>query len=204
DFDAFVARLNTGLTALDQATYLGGGSVDTAQALAIAPTSGDVYVAALTASTVFPGTTGGPQIAFAGPQDATVARVSAGLSNTPTTTTTTTSPTSTSPASSTTTTLPTTTTSTTSSTTTFPSTTTTSSSTTTTIPANTCPVGQGFWKNHPSAWPVGTLMLGSQTYTEGELLGVLRMRTGGDASLKLAHQLIAAQLSIANGADPTT
>src|SRR5262249_9427216 len=47
-------------------------------------------------------------------------------------------------------------------------------------------------------------MLGSQTYTEGELLGVLRMRTGGDASLKLADQLIAAKLSIANGSDPTT
>src|SRR5262249_8971761 len=103
----------------------------------------------------------------------------------------------------------TTTTSTTSSTTTFPSTTTTSSSTTTTtIPGNTCPVGQGFWKNHPSAWPVTTLMLGSQVYTEGELLTVLRMptarRAGVDASLILARQLIAAKLNIANGADPTT
>src|SRR5262249_12098735 len=86
------------------------------------------------------------------------------------------------------------------------STTTTGSSTTTTttIPANTCPVGLGFWKNHPSAWPVGTLMLGSQTYTESELLGVLRMRTAHDASLKLADQLIAAKLSIASGSDPTT
>src|SRR5262249_50064470 len=82
-------------------------------------------------------------------------------------------------------------TTTTSSTTTLPSTTTTSSSTTTTtIPANTCPVGQGFWKNHPSAWPVGTLVLGSQTYTQGELLAVLQMRTAHDASLKLADQLI--------------
>ena len=47
-------------------------------------------------------------------------------------------------------------------------------------------------------------MLGSQTYTESELLGVLRMRTGADASLKLADQLIAAKLNIANGSDPTT
>src|SRR5262249_56900857 len=43
-------------------------------------------------------------------------------------------------------------------------TTTTTSTTTTTIPDNTCPEGQGFWKNHPSAWPVGALMLGSHTY----------------------------------------
>src|SRR5262249_39673320 len=93
----------------------------------------------------------------------------------------------------------TTTTSTTSSTTTFPSTTTTSSSTTTTtIPGNTCPVGPGFWRNHPAAWPVRTLVLGSQTYTESELLALLRMpaarRSGPDASLILAHQLIAAKL----------
>src|SRR5262249_62290498 len=109
-------------------------------------------------------------------------------------------------ASATTTPRPTTTTAiTTTSTTTLPSTTTTSSSTTTTtIPANTCPVGQGFWKNHPSAWPVGILVLGSQTYTQGELLAVLQMRTAHDASLKLADQLIAAKLNIASGSDPTT
>src|SRR5262249_47134460 len=89
--------------------------------------------------------------------------------------------------------------------TTLPSTTTTSSSTTTTtIPANTCPVSQSFWKNHPSAWPVGTLMLGSQTYTQSELLEVLQMRTAHDASLKLADQLIAAKLNIAGGPEPTT
>src|SRR5262249_10562876 len=122
DFDAFIARLNAGLTALDQATYLGGPRSDAALALAIGPTTGDVYVAGLTSSTVFPGTAGGGQITFGGAQDAFVARLSADISNTPTTTTTTTS--------------------TTSSTTTLPSTTTTSSSTTTTIPANTCPVGQ--------------------------------------------------------------
>ena len=65
-------------------------------------------------------------------------------------------------------------------------------------------MGQGFWKNHPAAWPVGTLRLGSQTYTAGELLGVLRTRTAHDASLKLADQLIVAKLSIASGSDPTT
>jgi len=50
-------------------------------------------------------------------------------------------------------------------------------------------------------------MLGSQTYTESELLTVLRMPTaqpGADASLILARQLIAAKLNIPNGSDPTT
>jgi len=79
DFDAVIARLNAGLTALDQATYLGGPPADAALALAIAPTTGDVYVAGLTASTVFPATAGGAQSAFGGSQDAFVARLSADL-----------------------------------------------------------------------------------------------------------------------------
>jgi hypothetical protein len=66
-----------------------------------------------------------------------------------------------------------------------------------------CPLGQGYWKNHPDAWPVNSLMLGSQTYTKAELLNILNTPVGGDASLILADQLIAARLSIANGSDPT-
>src|SRR5262245_51243630 len=77
--DAFVARLSTELTALHQATYLGGANVDIAQDLAIAPTTGDVYIAGFTASPVFPGTAGGAQGAFRGGQDAFVARLSADL-----------------------------------------------------------------------------------------------------------------------------
>src|SRR5262249_23199644 len=67
------------------------------------------------------------------------------------------------------------------------------------------PLGQGFWQNHPSAWPVGTLRLGSQSYTQAELLALLGTPVGSgrtaDASLSLADQLIAAKLDIANGSD---
>jgi hypothetical protein len=69
-------------------------------------------------------------------------------------------------------------------------------------PTGACPLTQGYWKNHPDAWPVTTLTLGSQTYTEAELLAILRTPVRGDASLILAHQLIAAKLNIANGSDP--
>ncbi len=69
-----------------------------------------------------------------------------------------------------------------------------------------CPHSQGYWKNHPDAWPVESLTLGSQSYTKAELLQILRTPVGGrggaDASLILAHQLIAAKLNIANGSDP--
>jgi hypothetical protein len=69
-------------------------------------------------------------------------------------------------------------------------------------PTGRCPFTQGYWKNHPDAWPVTSLTLGSETYTEAELLAILRTPVRGDASLILAHQLIAAKLNIANGSDP--
>ncbi len=117
--------------------------------------------------------------------------------STTTSTTTTTRPTTTTTSSTTSTThAPTITTSTTATTTTVPP-------TTTTLPAAQCPLSMGFWKTHPAQWPVASLTLGSQTYTQAELLPLLTTPVRGDASLILADQLIAAKLNIANGADPT-
>jgi hypothetical protein len=59
--DAFVARLNSSLTQILQSTYLGGSNMDEANALAIHPTTGDVYVAGETSSTNFPNRAGGAQ-----------------------------------------------------------------------------------------------------------------------------------------------
>ena len=76
--DAFVARLNLGLTALAQATYLGGAGDDIA--VAIAATTSDVYVTGATSSTNFTGTTGGAQsVHGGGNNDAFVARLNLGL-----------------------------------------------------------------------------------------------------------------------------
>jgi hypothetical protein len=87
--DAFVARLSADLTQILQSTYLGGRDSDGADALAIHPKTGDVYVAGSTASTDFPNTTGGVQpncnncfsIGKSPSYDAFVARVSADLRN---------------------------------------------------------------------------------------------------------------------------
>lgn len=65
-----------------------------------------------------------------------------------------------------------------------------------------CPKSFGFWKTHPGKWPVSSLVLGSQTYSQSELLDLLKMPVRGDASVILARQLIAAKLNIANGSDP--
>jgi hypothetical protein len=78
-YDAFVARLSADLRILHQSTYLGGGEEDGANAIAIHPTTGEIYVAGGTYSTNFPNTTGGAQRSSGGDSDAFVARLNQGL-----------------------------------------------------------------------------------------------------------------------------
>lgn len=66
-----------------------------------------------------------------------------------------------------------------------------------------CPHSQGFWKNHAELWPVETLTLGDHGYETAELLALLEAPTKGDASMILAHQLVAAKLNVAGGANAT-
>jgi len=67
----------------------------------------------------------------------------------------------------------------------------------------TCTLTQGYWKNHADSWPVGSLTLGTVLYDETQLLAILNTPVGGNGLLSLAHQLIAAKLSVAAGSDPT-
>jgi hypothetical protein len=64
-----------------------------------------------------------------------------------------------------------------------------------------CHFTPGYWKNHPEAWPLTTLTLGGETYDQAELLEILDHPVHGDASVILAHHLIAALLNVAAGAD---
>jgi N-acetylneuraminic acid mutarotase len=81
-----------------------------------------------------------------------------------------------------------------------PTPTTTPTVTPTPTPAG-CVFSQGYWKNHPEAWPVTELQLGNTTYTQDQLLAILREPVRGNGLLILAKQEIAAKLNIANGAD---
>ena len=63
-----------------------------------------------------------------------------------------------------------------------------------------CTLTQGYWKNHEESWPVTSLTIGGQVYTDVELLTLLWTPPKGDTSLILAHQLIAALLNVAAGA----
>ena len=68
--------------------------------------------------------------------------------------------------------------------------------------AQNCTFTQGYWKNHTEAWPVGGLTLGTVNYTAAQLLLILETAPQGRKMVILAHQLIAAKLNLANGADP--
>ena len=70
-----------------------------------------------------------------------------------------------------------------------------------TTASNNCTFTVGYWKNHPGAWPVTTLTLGTVVYTQAQLLQILNQAPAGNGLVILAHQLIAAKLNIANGAD---
>jgi hypothetical protein len=67
-----------------------------------------------------------------------------------------------------------------------------------------CTFTQGYWKNHPGAWPVTSLPLGNVVYTAAELLSIFNQPAQGNGLPILAHQLIAAKLNIANGADASS
>lgn len=68
-----------------------------------------------------------------------------------------------------------------------------------------CVLSQGYWKNHPEDWPESVqnngLTLGTVAYTAGQLLSILQQSPSGNGLVSLAHQLIAARLNEANGAE---
>lgn len=80
---------------------------------------------------------------------------------------------------------------------------TTSTPRSTVVPTTTACLAhtQGYWRNHPDSWPVESLSLGLHVYTKNELLAILKTPAGGDASLIIAHELIAAKLNVAAGAN---
>lgn len=71
------------------------------------------------------------------------------------------------------------------------------------VGGSSCTYSQGYWRNHPDAWPVTSLTLGTVTYQAGELMAILDNPARGNGLVILTHQLIAAKLNIANGADPS-
>lgn len=84
-FDAFASELNAGLTQILQSTYLGGGDVDSADVIRIAPSgtsqAGQIFIGGLTYSSDFPGVSGNAQPMLSGGSDGFVARLSSALTS---------------------------------------------------------------------------------------------------------------------------
>jgi hypothetical protein len=75
----------------------------------------------------------------------------------------------------------------------------------------TCTYSQGYWKTHGpiptgnnlNEWNVTSLSLGTVSYSDAQLQAIFETPAAGNGLIALAHQLIAARLNLANGADGT-
>ena len=82
-------------------------------------------------------------------------------------------------------------------------------------PGDGCTFTQGYWKahgptpkgNNEYVWPQSVkddgLFIGNPLYTAVQLLSIFNQEPKGNGLVSLAHQLIAAKLNIANGANPS-
>lgn len=78
-------------------------------------------------------------------------------------------------------------------------------------PVDSCTFTQGYWKTHGpiptgnnvNEWAVTELTLGAVLYTDLQLQSIFDTPAAGNGLISLAHQLIAAKLNVANGADAT-
>jgi len=68
--------------------------------------------------------------------------------------------------------------------------------------ATPCVETAGYWANHPNAWCIQNIQLGTQVYTQDQAIAIIRNSTSGDKTYSLAAQLIAAKLNtLCAGAD---
>jgi hypothetical protein len=63
-----------------------------------------------------------------------------------------------------------------------------------------CVHSEGFWTNHPDDWPLEEIAIGGVVYSKDGAIGILLTPPRGDATIIVAHQLIAAMLNVAEGA----
>jgi hypothetical protein len=76
-----------------------------------------------------------------------------------------------------------------------------------------CTLTQGYWKTHgptgcatgnnTNQWSLASLTLGTVNYTDLQACSIFNEAAAGNGLIALAHQLMAAKLNIANGADGT-
>lgn len=62
---------------------------------------------------------------------------------------------------------------------------------------------QGFWKNHPEAWPVDEIAVGGISYSREQAIQIMSTPEKGDKTYSMFRQLVAAMLNVMAGNDPS-
>ena len=70
-------------------------------------------------------------------------------------------------------------------------------------PTTGCVRSPGYWKNHPEAWPVQTIVIGGRSYSKSEAIMIMEKPVAGDKTYTMFPALVAAKLNVLSGADPT-
>ena len=59
-----------------------------------------------------------------------------------------------------------------------------------------CCRSQGYWKNHPEAWPVECITIGGVEYTKAEAIAIMNTPGKGDKTYTMFNALVAAKLNL--------
>ena len=57
----------------------------------------------------------------------------------------------------------------------------------------------GYWKNHPEAWPVDSIIIGEDTYTKDQAIALMGAPEGGDKTFSMFRAYVAAFLNVQIG-----
>ncbi len=59
----------------------------------------------------------------------------------------------------------------------------------------------GYWKNHPEAWPIEEITIGSVIYTKEEAIEIMQTSEKGDKTFTIFRALVSAELNVLVGND---
>jgi hypothetical protein len=60
---------------------------------------------------------------------------------------------------------------------------------------------QGYWKQHPDAWPVTSITIGGTIYSKSQAISIMKASGAGDKTYDMFQQLVAAKLNVIIGCE---
>ena len=59
----------------------------------------------------------------------------------------------------------------------------------------------GYWKNHPEAWPVNSIVIGGIVYSKAAAIARMQEEVAGDKSYTMFAHLVSARLNVLSGTE---